>query len=49
MQAVEPGRIAMNQAPMSDQFGLAGSFEGAAEVQRLELVDRFGGGGFEAD
>ena len=53
MQVVEPGRIAMNQVamnqmPVSDQFGPAGSFEGAA-VQRLELADRFGGGGFEAD
>ena len=49
MQVVEPGRVAMNQVPVSDQFGPAGSFEGAAGVQSLELVDRFGGGGFEAD
>ena len=48
-QTVEGGRIAMNQVQMSDQFGTAGSFEGGVGAQRLELVDRFGGGGFEAD
>ena len=48
-QAVEPGRVALNQAQRSDQFGPAGSFEGSAGVHRLESVDRFGGGGFETD
>ncbi len=49
VQTVEPGRVAMSQAHLSDQFGPAGSFEGVAGMGNLELVDRFGGGGFEAD
>ena len=52
--AMNPGigmnpRTSMNQAQMSDHFGSEGSFEGVVGSNKLELVDRFGGGGFETD
>ena len=43
-----PALVAMNQEQSSDHFGTAGSFEGIASSNRVESMDRFGSGGFEA-
>ena len=49
VQNVESGLVALNQVQNSDHFGAPGSFEGNAGLSRLEVVDSFGSGGFEAD
>lgn len=49
LRAPEAGMVAMNQAQRSDHFGPTGSFEGVAALNTQKLVDKFGGGGFEAE